>query len=93
MLQVSFMVVKATDDEDEQLKERLSYIKEGGNYCDVIIPSMLMKEQCEKWNAILKKYKVIFTNVPECTMIARHDIPLINEKPIICMSYKVPYML
>ena len=62
-------------------------------YRDVKVPEDLSKKQKSDVCKLLYQYRDVFTDRPGTTSLVEHKIEMIEDSPIRCKSYPIPYNL
>ena len=86
------IIENADNQEDEELLS-LPSTKGQETYKDVHINEDLTPSQKEDIKTLVKTYQHIFTEVPGCTTLVKHNIKLTTDTPIRSKPYPLPYAM
>jgi hypothetical protein len=80
-----------TTEEEELLAMPNTSSKE--NYTDVHIGPELTTDQEKELRELIKSYKHIFTELPGCTTLEKHNVVLTTDAPVRSRPYPLPYAM
>jgi len=93
--QLNRLVLGETENEEEEEIPILGCAEKskGSVLCELLedtrLNSKLLETQQNRLEELLNKYSELFSNVPGCTDLAKHDIELEDDKPIIAKPYRM----
>ncbi|KAG8177023.1 hypothetical protein JTE90_029685 [Oedothorax gibbosus] len=90
---LNLLVLVETEDEEEIPVLECVDKSKGSNLCELLeetrLKSKLSEAQQNQLEKLLNHYSELFSNEPGCTDLAKHDIELEEDKPIIAKPYRM----
>ncbi|KAG8186462.1 hypothetical protein JTE90_009221 [Oedothorax gibbosus] len=90
---LNLLVIGETEDEEEIPVLECVDKSKGSKLCELLeetrLKSKLSEAQQNQLEKLLNHYSELFSNEPGCTDLAKHDIELEEDKPIIAKPYRM----